>query len=206
MSSDCPMDRDSTCPMASHDQPNPLNMMPSPNQQPSPGQKHSLSTDRASSTIPMATKDQVWIYPSEQMFFNAMRRKKWDANEEDMKVVVPIHNAVNEQCWKRILEWEAVNGTECKQPKLLKFQGKPRDYSPKARMFQLLGYKLPFDRHDWTVDRCGTLVTYVIDFYSGADDNPDSVSFYLDVRPSLSSLQGIKDRFYKFFKTGHGLI
>jgi cytochrome c heme-lyase len=37
----------------------------------------------------------------------------------------------------------------------VKFCGKPQDYSPKARLLNLLGYKLPFDRHDWIVDRCG---------------------------------------------------
>jgi len=34
-------------------------------------------------------------------------------------------------------------------------RGRPQDYSPKARLLNLLGYKLPFDRHDWIVDRCG---------------------------------------------------
>lgn len=34
-------------------------------------------------------------------------------------------------------------------------RGRPQDYSPKARLLNMLGYKLPFDRHDWIVDRCG---------------------------------------------------
>lgn len=33
--------------------------------------------------------------------------------------------------------------------------GRPNQLSPKARLLNLLGYKLPFDRHDWVVDRCG---------------------------------------------------
>ena len=37
----------------------------------------------------------------------------------------------------------------------MRFIGRPQDYSPKARLLNLLGYKLPFDRHDWVVDRCG---------------------------------------------------
>ena len=40
------------------------------------------------------------------MFFNAMKRKSWNPSEKDMGVVVPIHNAVNEQSWRKILEWE----------------------------------------------------------------------------------------------------
>ncbi|KAJ3110052.1 hypothetical protein HDU96_006942 [Phlyctochytrium bullatum] len=145
-----------------------LNKMPPPNQQPAEGQKLPLSTEREVSSIPMGGKfdGKNWIYPSEQMFYNAMRRKNWSPHERDMGVVVPIHNAVNEQCWKKILEWEKHHESECNGPKLLKFEGKPKTYTPKARLLNLLGYKLPFDRHDWTVDRCGTTVRYVIDFYN----------------------------------------
>ena len=53
-----------------------------------------------------------WIYPSEQMFFNAMRRKQHDPKGEDMKVIVPIHNAVNERAWGEIQKWEKGHGAE----------------------------------------------------------------------------------------------
>jgi Cytochrome c/c1 heme lyase len=67
-------------------------------------------------------------------------------------------------------------------------------------------YKLPFDRHDWVVDRCGEKVTYVIDFYSGkANPNvPGSVSFFLDVRPALSPA-GVWDRIKMSFEKGQWL-
>jgi cytochrome c heme-lyase len=55
---------------------------------------------------PDSDQEKVWIYPSEQMFFNAMKRKNWSPREEDMKFVVPIHNMVNEMAWKHILRWE----------------------------------------------------------------------------------------------------
>lgn len=51
-----------------------------------------------------------WIYPSEQMFFNAMKRKNYSPDEADMRTIVPIHNAVNEQAWKEIKEWERGRG------------------------------------------------------------------------------------------------
>lgn len=47
-----------------------------------------------------------WIYPSEQMFFNAMKRKNYDPKAEDMKTIIPIHNAVNERVWMEIRRWE----------------------------------------------------------------------------------------------------
>ena len=54
----------------------PTNRMPPPNQQPSPGQPFLLSTDRQKSSIPKATAEgETWVYPSEQMFWNAMLRK-----------------------------------------------------------------------------------------------------------------------------------
>ena len=37
--------------------------------------------------------------------------------------------------------------------------------SPLARVSSWFGTQLPFDRHDWWVDRCGREVRYVIDFY-----------------------------------------
>ncbi|RKP13919.1 cytochrome c/c1 heme-lyase [Piptocephalis cylindrospora] len=162
------------------------------NQTPAQNQRIPLSKDRAASTIPMSEEGAgVWMYPSEQMFFNAMRRKQWDAREQDMGVIVPMHNAVNERCWQEILLWEKNASSPCGQPKLTKFIGRPQELSPKARILTWLGYKAPFDRHDWYVDRCGTPVRYIIDFYTGKAPPKGSPleglpSFYLDVRPEVS--------------------
>jgi hypothetical protein len=89
--------------------------------------------------------------------------------------------------------------TRCDGPRLHSFSGQSTKLSPKARINTLLGYTAPFDRHDWVVDRCGKQVEYIIDFYSGRQDAnapraPGQVSFYLDVRPKLNSLEGIKMR------------
>ncbi|CAO3622843.1 unnamed protein product [Cunninghamella blakesleeana] len=177
--------------------------MPHISQQPLPDQKGHLGKHREISSIPRSESDEkLWVYPSEQMFFNAMRRKNWNPKEEDMSTVVPIHNAVNEEAWKRILEWEKLHTTDCNQPKLLKFQGRPKDITPKARIRSWFGYELPFDRHDWTVDRCGEKVTYIIDFYSGRQDSKrPGVSFYLDVRPAVS-IGGVFDRIKMAWKKG----
>jgi cytochrome c heme-lyase len=127
------------------------------------------------------------------MFYNAMRRKGWSPSEDDMTAVVAIHNAVNERAWREVRRWEEVNGeaASCGGPRLLKFQGRPNDYSPKARFLNLLGYRLPFDRHDWIVDRCGKEVRYVIDFYNAAPDASGPVAMHLDVRPALDSLEAV---------------
>ena len=47
------------------------------------------------------------------------------------------------------------DGTE---PRLLRFQGRPDDITPKALVKMMLGNPLPFDRHDWIVDRGGNEV------------------------------------------------
>ena len=57
-------------------------------------------------------KSGNWIYPSEEMFFQAMKRKNFDPKTEDMKSIVPIHNAVNEQAWVEIKKWETGRGEE----------------------------------------------------------------------------------------------
>ncbi|KAF9637174.1 Cytochrome c heme lyase [Lasiodiplodia theobromae] len=143
-----------------------------------------------------------WIYPSEEMFFNAMRRKKFDPRIEDMRSIVPIHNAVNERAWKEIKEWEEGRGSaSCGGPKLVAFSGNSQKLTPRARWNTLLGYQAPFDRHDWVIDRCGTTVEYVIDFYSGRNEGKagKSLNFYLDVRPKLNSWEGVKTRVSKFW-------
>lgn len=88
-------------------------------------------------------------------------------------------------------------------PKLKKFQGRPRDYSPKARIMNILGYSLPFDRHDWVVDRCGTEVRYIIDFYQGKPNSRAAASIHLDVRPALT-FGGAIDRLKMFYKESTG--
>ena len=42
-------------------------------------------------------------------------------------------------------------------------------FACKAKLFNMLGVEWPFDRHDWTVDRCGKEVDYTIDYYSMGD-------------------------------------
>jgi cytochrome c heme-lyase len=92
----------------------------------------SLGVDRVISTIPRASPvNQAegatpannekesgvsgsgnWIYPSEKMFFEAMKRKGHSGEATDMKTIVPIHNAVNERAWKEIKEWERPWGSD----------------------------------------------------------------------------------------------
>jgi cytochrome c heme-lyase len=49
----------------------PTNQMPrEPNQQPVPGQRKLLSTDRMQSNIPKGGTVSTWQYPSPQMFYN----------------------------------------------------------------------------------------------------------------------------------------
>ncbi|OCF36970.1 cytochrome c heme-lyase [Kwoniella heveanensis BCC8398] len=148
-----------------------------------------------------AVKDSAgnWVYPSEQQFFNAMMRKNHNPRPADMRTIVPIHNAVNEKAWEQILVWESkIDGSEkCGGPRLVSFVGKPRERTPKAWLKTAFGYTPPFDRHDWLVDRCGTQVRYVIDFYTGragSGDDAGKMSFYLDVRPAVDNWEGVKTR------------
>lgn len=92
-----------------------------------------------------------WVYPSEQQYYNAIRRKGYNPDVSDMPTTLAIHNAVNEKGWEMVKEWERLQaGTDdAPPPKLLHFEGRPRDMSPKAWIkTYLLGYQAPFDRRE----------------------------------------------------------
>ncbi|KAK5956480.1 hypothetical protein OHC33_001965 [Knufia fluminis] len=190
-----------------------------------------LSQDREVSTIPRAmglatagtpANNEVetgrdssgnWIYPSETQFFNAvMKKAATNTSPQELagsiSSIIPIHNAVNERAWHLIKQWEGDSSKQCGGPKLLSFQGLGAGaLSPKAKWkTTVMGAIEPFDRHDWTVERCdGGQVEYIIDFYQGKereDVDPrrraQELNFYLDVRPKLNSFEGVRMRAEKF--------
>lgn len=55
-------------------------------------------------------------------------------------------------------------------------------------------YDLPFDRHDWIVDRCGKEVRYVIDYYDAGMGDKYHKLAKLDVRPALDNFENAWDR------------
>jgi cytochrome c heme-lyase len=97
---------------------NPRNMMPTLSQDPHPTQTVQLPTQRSISTIPKSAstdmdpeaygdkEDKFWVYPSPQQFYNALKRKGWETPEDQVPVMVDIHNFLNEECWQEILKWE----------------------------------------------------------------------------------------------------
>ena len=98
-----------------------------------------LSTARETSSIPRGD-GEPWVYPSESQFFAAMARKHHNPQAPDMKVIVPIHNAVNERAWGHVLAWErGRGGAACGGVRLVSFKGRPRDLTPKARLLTLVG-------------------------------------------------------------------
>ncbi|SPO30214.1 related to CYT2 - holocytochrome-c1 synthase [Ustilago trichophora] len=173
--------------------------------------------------------DGKWVYPSAKQFYNAMKRKNQDPQVADMDVVVPIHNAVNEQAWRQILAWERMwtgNTQGKEETKLVSFKGRPRDLTWRAWLNGMAGYQHPFDRHDWTVERqSGEQVRYIIDFYTGraqaqgqggggdgsiadkfgaAAQARTGLSFYLDVRPAPSTVEGLAMRSTRMWKKYFG--
>lgn len=173
-----------------------------------------LTTKTMVSSIPKAGGDgEYWVYPSPQRWYNAVKKKEqnpvWgfdpsqhmECTEDAVPTAVYIHNALNEQAWKEILEYEELHKEECGNPRLRSFRGRAMDYTPKARILNLLGMApLPFDRHDWIVDRCGRDQRYVIDYYAEPTADPDDIpNIFIDVRPALT-LSGAYDRLRMYFK------
>lgn len=146
------------------------------------------------------TKD-TWVYPSPQQFYNALVRKGWETPVQEIPVMVDIHNWMNEAVWQEVLRWErryfnpkpSSPSEVTPEVSLARFQGRPEDLSPKARFHMLLGQMFPslysgippFDRHDWLIRRESLgakeqdrLHRYVIDYYSGADDEDGNPVFH----------------------------
>ncbi|KAL1240738.1 Holocytochrome c-type synthase [Trichinella spiralis] len=170
--SGCPMQKKSSsgCPMKSDDSLDPANMMPPENQQP-----HRTSRflyPQKESCLPFRKRVPMKI--------GCWQWKESDIQPDDMDSIIRIHNSNNEQAWREILRWEALHFKECDCPN---------------SNSSGLGYELPFDRHDWIIDRCGKEVHYVIDYYDGGKVNPETGQFSLmDVRPAMDSWQNIFDR------------
>ncbi|KAK9454122.1 cytochrome c/c1 heme-lyase [Dipodascopsis uninucleata] len=182
------------------------------------GQKIDLPTERTMSSIPRGENpsEGVWEYPSPQQMLNAIVRKGHkDTPEEDVPAMVDVHNFLNEGAWSEILKWEQkYTESTGKEPRLLKFTGRPDTPSPRARFLQFMSviypskYSVPppFDRHDWTVLRYGPKdskqeIRYVIDYYSGEPEPDGYPTFSLDVRPALDSFESCRDRLELFTKS-----
>ncbi|KAK1782353.1 cytochrome c/c1 heme-lyase [Copromyces sp. CBS 386.78] len=202
-------------------------MFSSISQEPAPNQAIALPTERDPSSIPKGTGDGNWEYPSPQQMYNALLRKGYtDTDITAVESMVAVHNFLNEGAWNEIVEWERrfgkglMRGWEIMkrgeenapimlrrleaqendpepQPTLIRFQGRPKDMTPKAALLQVLGRinsnyatEPPFDRHDWYVSREHNgekkEVRYVIDFYSAPPEPTGEPVFYLDVRPAVS--------------------
>ncbi|GAA5968028.1 hypothetical protein JCM3765_003560 [Sporobolomyces pararoseus] len=148
-----------------------------------------LNSAEKAAIVPSETN---WVYPSPSSFYRALSAKDRNPNPQDMDIVVPIHNAVNERVWQQVLDWErsAMGLKEGEETgvKLVSFMGRPKQMSPRARWKSLIGYTAPFDRHDWIIDRPlhppsssssspsestpeSIRVRYVIDFYTGRGAN-----------------------------------
>ena len=148
---------------------NPLNYMPSSiSQSRAENQTVELPIEREKSSIPRGDAESNWEYPSPQQMYNAMLRKGYDDTPQDaVESMVAVHNFLNEGAWAEIVGWEqrfsrglgygwqacsrgeegfsvsVSNDEEVLPPKLLRFQGRPGDITPKARMLGLLGEIYP---------------------------------------------------------------
>lgn len=194
---------------------------------------------------------------AQQMYNAMLRKGHTDTPQDAVESMVAVHNFLNEGAWDEIVGWERVfakglnHGWEkCRrgeenlsldlakaeymgtvdpttEPRLIRFQGRPQELSPKARIFQALGWVYPskfeyvrpciasvtrtdlkirtnppFDRHDWFVQRQTPSgpkeVRYVIDYYSGPPEPTGEPVFYLDIRPALDSPTAAVERLMRW--------
>jgi len=62
-----------------------------------------------------SSSPETWVYPSEQQYYNAVKRKGWsNVQASDIPSVVRVHNFVNERTWEEVKRWEGYNEKMCK--------------------------------------------------------------------------------------------
>jgi cytochrome c heme-lyase len=85
----------------------PRNHLPTLTQERAPSQTLDLPIDRTTSSIPRDTTEN-WEYPSPQQFYNALVRKGLETPENEIEIMVQIHNFLNEKAWEEVQKWEAL--------------------------------------------------------------------------------------------------
>jgi cytochrome c heme-lyase len=176
----------------------------------------------------------------QQMYNAMLRKGFTDTPQDAVESMVAVHNFLNEGAWDEIVGWERIFAKgfksawdKCKRgeeniamdafrdevmgsvdeestPRLLRFQGRPNELTPKAQMLQALGWLYPakfetsppFDRHDWYVMRQTPSgpkeIRYVIDYYSGPPEPSGEPVFFLDIRPALDSPTAAVERLMRW--------
>lgn len=102
-----------------------------------------------------------------------LRKGYTDTPQDAVESMVAVHNFLNEGAWNEIVAWERTFGKGLKEgwekcrrgeetlslqlaqeemagaidpttePRLVRFKGRPQDLTPKARIFQALGWVYP---------------------------------------------------------------
>jgi cytochrome c heme-lyase len=165
---------------------------------PSEGDVIPSSAIPASSHQGNSSDGSSWLNPSANQLYRALARKNKSIEPHDALAVANIHQVVTDNTWLAIMEYESRYSAQCKEPKLLRFYGMDGVYSAKAKLMNWLRFSpLPFDRHDWIVDRCGKQVKYIIDYYSlesvDSSTGETEIAYFIDARPA-PDMRGLADR------------
>lgn len=109
----------------------------------------------------------------QQMYNAMLRKGHTDTPQDAVEAMVAVHNFLNEGAWNEIVSWERTfakglmpGWEKCRrgeenlsydlykaemtgaidqstEPRLIRFQGRPKELTPKARIFQTLGWVYP---------------------------------------------------------------
>eukprot|EP00049_Salpingoeca_infusionum_P005036 m.87465 g.87465 ORF g.87465 m.87465 type:complete len:233 (+) comp12831_c1_seq1:267-965(+) len=132
-----------------------------------------------------------WLNPSPRQLKLALDKREKPIEEGDAPDVANVHELVVNMSWEEVMVYEDLHKRDCPNVTLSRFRGMDGIYSIKARLFKMFSGITPFDRHDWTVNRCGKEVTYIIDYYS-VDDEDGDPQYFIDCRPA--GWGGLADR------------
>ncbi|TRY75220.1 hypothetical protein TCAL_16815 [Tigriopus californicus] len=99
---------------------------------------------------------ETWVYPSQTNVLERHAKERLALegrghHSQGHGAIIRIHNVNNEAAWQEVSNGRPLHAEECRSPSLKSFCGKATAFSPRARFRGLMGYEMPFDRHDWLV-------------------------------------------------------
>eukprot|EP00455_Lapot_gusevi_P047958 TRINITY_DN6573_c0_g4_i1.p1 TRINITY_DN6573_c0_g4~~TRINITY_DN6573_c0_g4_i1.p1 ORF type:complete len:184 (+),score=20.14 TRINITY_DN6573_c0_g4_i1:36-554(+) len=130
--------------------------------------------------------DEMFYFNNLQEVYDYMRISGIQLSDQDLRVIAA--GISYRAAWKGISVYEDLHKSACPNPRFKKLIP-VSEPTIKARFLKLIGRDVPFDRHDYLVDRCGTEVRYIVEFYANGTHD-----FVVDARPHLTTA-GVVDRF-----------
>lgn len=117
--------------------------------------------------------------------FEYMRVNNEKISDDDLKRIAA--GISYRAAWKGLMLYENFHKKSCFEERKIVSVKLNQPVSVKAMIKEKLGFPVPFDRHDYTIDRCGKHHRYIVEFYAKDNDG----NFEVDARPAFNGGYGV---------------